>query len=88
LKLSIKYADKREQSLFKEWNLDNISMDIIFKLFGGAEETDWRYFSGILVAFIALSINSDSKSLLNDTDHPSIRSRYKNAKSLIFKMLK
>ncbi|MCB2353942.1 hypothetical protein [Clostridium estertheticum] len=60
-----------------------ISIQILIKMFGGNDATDWMFYSGILIAFMALAINGHN--LFEDTNHPALKNRYREAKNIIDK---
>ncbi|MBU3174934.1 hypothetical protein KPL47_00975 [Clostridium estertheticum] len=62
-----------------------ISIQILIKMFGGNDATAWMFYSGILIAFMALAINGHN--LFEDTNHPALKNRYKEAKNIIGKQL-
>ncbi|ACD23901.1 hypothetical protein FDE76_05445 [Clostridium botulinum] len=78
---SILFEDGHQRQIQCEFNADDISMKIIESLYGKEEVSDWLGYAGILVCFMTLAINTHS--LLKETDHPSIKSRYMRAVNFI-----
>ena len=74
-------SNTKEMALISEYNADLISMKIITKLFGKDEAIDWLGYAGILLSFLALSIQEDDPT--QETTHPSIQNRYFRAKQFI-----
>lgn len=74
-------SNTKEMALISEYNADLISMKIITKLFGKDEAIDWLGYAGILLSFLALSIQEDDPT--QEMTHPSIQNRYFRAKQFI-----
>lgn len=74
-------TDTNEDRLKSENNADLISMKIVKKMFGENEAINWLAYSGILLCLLTLAIGNTHPT--EETDHPSIQSRYHQAKNFV-----